>query len=382
MLEEEDEPPGGTGLQLPASNSSVAAEEAGSAPLPSAEDAETAFAASFEAEVAQLRTAVQHGTGRDSSAQILGHLTQLRAMSLQEDFALSAAHAERVDRYRAARAEAREWAELRLHELVASFHLALHEDNDLLAMDGAVRAARDLVARTAVELGDMSLFCEILDVLEGQLRAKLNLVIKKANRHELRLLYTDFLLRPADPGSGPVEHGAGPADPRSGPVGAAVASAGAADSAGGAVAGGWPGLRALCLRKYREQVEKHVHSECVVATSTLHKVLADRGATVGYMAPAADAGSSIPTARPSLAAVEAEEAIGFPAVGVIRSYLEGIARVADELQDGALLPPDFVASAHAELEQVGTPSQDPPPSGIPLVSLDGLCPRWRSHCLC
>jgi hypothetical protein len=349
MFEKEDEPPGGTGLPSRASASSTAAEHSEPAPLPAAEDAETAFAASYEAEVSRLHEAMQHGTGGDSSAQILGHLAQLRALSSQNDFALSSTHAKRAGRYKAARAEAREWVELRLHELVASFHLASHEDNDLLAMDAAVRAARDLVARAAAEVGDLSLFGEILDALEAQLRSKLELVIKKANRHELRLLYTDFLLRPA-------EHGPGLSEP-------ACASADASGSDAPGLPGGWRGLRALCLRKYREQVERHVHSESVVATSALHKVLTDRQATAGCAPSFPDHADYNHRPRPSLAAVEAEEAIGFPAVGVIRLYLEGIARVADELQDGALLPSDFVATAHAELEQVGIKRPVPPFGG-------------------
>lgn len=463
MFEEEDEPPGEPGLPSPAFASSVAAEEPGPAPLPA--DPETAFAASFEAELSRLHEAMQHAAGGDPSAQILDRLATLRAMSSRGEFALSAAHAERVARFTSARAEAREWVELRLHELVASFHLASHEDNDLLAMDAAVRAARSLVARAAGAVGDMSIFGEILDALERQLRAKLELVIKKANRHELRLLYTYFLLRPVPPGAAPAGAacasaaaaggsgstangssgfgggagsgfgggacgcaGGGVAGAHWGPqvsgvgggvcggacggggVGSVFGAGGKAGSSGASALGGWPSLRALCLRKYREQVEKHVHSESVVAMSALHKVLADRQATIGNLSPEHHArigntssdrqaafgrvGSSgnlghVPpdrhaninhstsdhhaaigraassscadsnharSAAPSLAAVEAEEAIGFPAVGVIRSYLEGIARVADELQDGGMLPVDFVASAHAELEQVSAPA--------------------------
>ncbi len=95
----------------------------------------------------------------------------------------------------------------------------------------------------------LGVFAEVVEALEGQLRGKLETLLKRANRHELRMLYTDFLLRPDALAAGAAAGAAGASG-----AGASGGGGGGAAALGGS-GGGWEGLRGLCLRKYREQVE-------------------------------------------------------------------------------------------------------------------------------
>ena len=90
--------------------------------------------------------------------------------------------------------------------------------------------------------------------LLGQLRGQLHPVVKRANRHELRLLYADFLLRPAAGGEG-----------------------GGGGGGGGGEGGGreWESLRSLCLDKYREQIEKVVASDGVRTSAASRRFATD-----------------------------------------------------------------------------------------------------------
>ena len=79
----------------------------------------------------------------------------------------------------------------------AAFHLTWHEDaHDLLAVDGALQQGFALLADARAAIGDGPLGAddpavEVLGACEAQLRQRLQ-ARRRANRHELRMLYADF----------------------------------------------------------------------------------------------------------------------------------------------------------------------------------------------
>ena len=67
-----------------------------------------------------------------------------------------------------------------------------HEDDDLIAVDNALRESLRLVRGAELELGDLPVATEVLASCEKQLSTKLAGHVRKANRHELRMLFADF----------------------------------------------------------------------------------------------------------------------------------------------------------------------------------------------
>ena len=118
--------------------------------------------------------------------------------------------------------QANEWVQQRVQHLVASFHMHLHEERgDLLAVDRALQEGGSLLREAQPEVGDLQVSHEVLTGCERQLLALLQAHVRRANRHELRMLYADFCHE------------------------------------------GRAQLRQLCLEKYKEQVAKHVQTEAV-----------------------------------------------------------------------------------------------------------------------
>jgi len=174
-------------------------------------------------------------------------------------------------------------------DLLGEFHMQRQEGGDLPAADGALRRARALLAAARPHVGEFAACDEMVEACEAMLRVRVEAHIRSANRHMLRLLYENFI-------------------------------AGTERSA----------LCDLCLHKYQEQVDKHVHSEAVVAQRKIEGFLATREMAFG-------------------ASVEADESSQLTPVEVLNEYLESVASLSEELST-AHLPARFVASAHAELE--------------------------------
>ena len=161
------------------------------------------------------------------------HLAALRAMTLPMAPTLGApsipavdeAEQLRLELYEACRARTRGWVERRIHSRVASFHLHWHDDcggRDLLAVDATLSSAHALLDAALGELGALPVVEEVLAECETRLASQLERLVRRANRHELRMLHADFFALD------------GPRRER---------------------------LRQICLSKYLEQITKHVHSE-------------------------------------------------------------------------------------------------------------------------
>ena len=153
-------------------------------------DAE-AFAAAFQDEVCDFHMTCADVSASDVGERVLRHIATLKAMSKDspdpgDDAAL------RDEMLGACVSKAAAWVERRVQSLVAEFHLRWHEDADLLAVDDALRQSMNLVQAAEFELGPLPICTEILAACDVQLRTKLAAHVRKANRHELRMLYADF----------------------------------------------------------------------------------------------------------------------------------------------------------------------------------------------
>ena len=213
--------------------------------------------------------------------------------------------------YGACVAKATDWTEQRVQQLVANFHLHWHEDADLLAVDSVVRQGSALVRAAEEELGPLPVCSEILQSCEQQLRGRLVVHIRRANRHELRMIYADFCQL-----SGREE------------------------------------LQHLCLDKYREQVDKHVQSEAVATQLKLQAVIATRSAATLLAPTGAGAGDGSGGGNGSTAdsAALVTEDGEVTTVQVLSEYLEGVAGLKEELH-AAELPTLFETKVLREVEQ-------------------------------
>ena len=260
---------------------------------PGASDA-AAFEAAFTAELADFHVAYEE----EAAPRLLASLRALTAMASD---ASDGMYAELRD---ACAAKAAALIQKSLAASAAAFHLTWHEDaHDLLAVDGALQQGFALLADARAAIGDGPLGAddpavEVLGACEAQLRQRLQAHVRRANRHELRMLYADFCGRD-----------------------------------------GRDELQALCLEKYREQVDKHVQSEAVNAERKLHHALSLRAAPVPAVA---TPGGSAATG----AAVAADE-VGV--VGVMGAYLEAVLSLAEEL-GAAELPSHFEVGVLREVE--------------------------------
>jgi hypothetical protein len=192
-------------------------------------DDNLAFLSAFQDEVADFHMACADSGATDAAERVLSHVGTLRAMVSDaegDDAAmLKEMHAACV-------AKAAAWVERRIQDLVAQFHLRWHDDGDLLAVDCALRESMTLVRHAEAELGPLPVCVEVLGGCDQQLCTKLAEHVRRANRHELRMLFADFCQ--------------------------------------------WVGreeLQQLCLDKYREQVDKHVQSEAVATQIKLLNLL-------------------------------------------------------------------------------------------------------------
>ena len=188
-----------------------------------------ALDAAFNAELADFFVALREG----KSTHMLQHLGALRAMSSAE----GSSDAVWSELHGACATQAHEWVQQRVQQLVASFHVHLHEERgDLLAVDRALQEGGCLLREAQPEVGDLQVSYEVLTGCERQLLALLQAHVRRANRHELRMLYTDFCHE------------------------------------------GRAGLRQLCLEKYKEQVAKHVQTEAVGTLLRVQAILDEESA--------------------------------------------------------------------------------------------------------
>jgi hypothetical protein len=201
-----------------------------------------ALEAAFNAELADFFVALREG----ESSHMLQHLGALRAMSSAED----SSDAVWSELHGACAMQANEWVQQRVQHLVASFHMHLQEERgDLLAVDRALQEGGSLLREAQPEVGDLQVSHEVLTGCERQLLVLLQAHVRRANRHELRVLYADFCHE------------------------------------------GRAQLRQLCLEKYKEQVAKHVQTEAVGTLLRVQAILDEENA-------AADgAAAAQPTAR-------------------------------------------------------------------------------------
>ena len=148
--------------------------------------ADEALEAAFNAELAEFFVALREG----ESSQMLQHLGALRAMSSAES---SGDVVVWKELHGACARQAHEWVQQRVQQLVASFHVHLHEERgDLLFVDRALQEGGCLLCEAQPELGDLQVSHEVLTGCERQLLALLQAHVRRANRHELRVLYADF----------------------------------------------------------------------------------------------------------------------------------------------------------------------------------------------
>jgi hypothetical protein len=286
------------------------------------DDADGAFEAAFLAEYADFHVALQDELPLQD-ARMLQHVATMSAMVQHNgggdgsNTAGEGAAAVRRELLQAAIQKARGWVELRTQQLVGEFHMRWHEDDrgpDLLAVDRALRESLRLVHAAETSLGELPVCVEVLGACAKQLHAQLAKHVRKANRHELRVLYADFCR--------------------------------------------WEGvgreeLQTLCLEKYREQVDKHVQSEAVATQMLLLGLLAARDAPAVLMSAPGASGA----ASSGVASGEAGEERS--TIQVLNDYLEGVAGFSEELsepevdEDGSAveLPPKFIASVLREVEQ-------------------------------
>ena len=263
------------------------------------------FDAAYMAEMADFHMALQDEL-KNAGERMIRHLGTLRAMAAEPIGGADAA-ALRRELHAAAATKAREWVEQRAQQLVAEFHLRWHEDADLLAVDRALREGVQLVSEAEGELGALPVSHEVLGACEAQLRGQLRTHVRRANRHELRMLYADFCGRD-----------------------------------------GRDELQALCLEKYREQVDKHVQTEAVKTQMRLQAMLDARDAA-SKLAQSAATPAAAAQAAPTQGGAQ-QHGDGSNPVGVLSDYLEGVAGLGEELT-AAGLPSSFVASVLREVEE-------------------------------
>ena len=278
-----------------------------SADGPDEADEASAFEHAFQDELQDFHMACADSGAADAAERVLSHVATLRAMAedgpgSDDDAAL------RREMHGACMMKASAWVERRIQDLVAEFHLRLHEDGDLLAVDEALRESDTLVKRAEAELGALPVCAEVLGACGQQLRTRLAAHVRRANRHELRMLFADFCQ--------------------------------------------WPGreeLQRLCLDKYREQVDKHVQSEAVATQLKLMNLLATKSlqSTGG---PGADGAAASAGSGGAAAAVVTEDGGQLTTVQVLSDYLEGVAGLKEELY-AAELPPAFAYTVLREVEQ-------------------------------
>jgi len=229
----------------------------------------------------------------------LQRVTMLRAMAEEPGCAFEL----RRELYKACATKARGWAERWTQRIVAEFHLCWQEESDLLRVNALLCEGLSLVATASAELGDLSVCLEMLAACEAQLRARLAIHIRRANRHELRTIFTDFCERP-----------------------------------------GRESLQALCLEKYCEQVDKHVQSEAIHTRLRLQALISSSETTVH--------GVRGGSARAELLADK--DVAPLTTVKILSDYLECVAVLGEELGAEGLvsgtLPVAFVASVLREVE--------------------------------
>ena len=268
-----------------------------------------AFDTAFQDELQDFHLALVHEPhAADMSVCLLSHIATLRAMAA-ECIGGEAAAELRRELHHSCVTKAAAWVEARIQHLVSEFHMRWHEDADLLAVDGALNESSLLVHNAEKELGPLPICSEVLDACEQQLCAKLTLHVRRANRHELRMLLADFCQRP-----------------------------------------GRDGLQHLCLDKYREQVDKHVQTEAVKTQQQLLALLEANGASTllskdGVGSPGV--GGTKGSADNLLLNEDGEP---LTTVIVMSDYLEGVAGLKEELH-AADMPPAFVARVLREVEQ-------------------------------
>ena len=321
-----------TTTTMPDGDDDASSAPAAAAPADEAEEFEMAYLTA----ISNFHMVLQEGCESSESpgTRIIRHLSTLRTMAAD---AKGDADTQSVRRemHGACVAKAREWVERRTNDLVAEFHLRWHEDSDLLAVDMALRESVRLVSDAESELGALPVSHEVLGACEGQLRTALGKHVRRANRHELRMLYADFC--------------------------------GVASRAE---------LRELCLDKYREQVDKHVQTEAVGTQMKLQALLDARDAIQAVRSGVGDGGE----AGGGGASGSAGDAQHGSTVAVLSDYLEGVAGLREELE-AAELPCGFVASVLREVEQEACTqslellsqvlSRSPP--------LPNISPHHRSH---
>ena len=294
MLEDDDCP----STQAPAA--APPPPEISDPPPPELSDAE-AFEVAFMAEIADFHLALVEDNQQGQNT-LLKHLATIRAMA--EDDSAAPDGGVRRELHGACVTKAREWVDRRTHELVAEFHMRWHEDADLLAVDTALRESVRLITDAEAELGALPVSHEVLSACETQLRGLLSKHVRKANRHELRMIYADF-----------------------------------GDVASRAE------LRELCLDKYREQVDKHVQTEAVQTQMRLQALLDAREASkmasalqqqqqqaASQQQPQAS-GKDVPATKAGAGTASATAEVSGTTVECLSEYLEGVAGLGEEVCD-------------------------------------------------
>ena len=306
-------------------------------------DGAEAFEMAYLAEMSNLHVILQEEPSNDTGTRLLRHLASLRKMVADSPADAATLRGELHD---ACVAKARDWVEQRLQHLVAEFHLRWHEESDLLAVDRALRQGSQLVSDAEGEVGALPVSHEVFGACEQQLCARLALHVRRANRHELRMIYPDFC--------------------------------------------GWASraeLRQLCLDKYREQVDKHVQTEAVATQVQLQGIIDARdaskaltnyadavrgaGGDSGGGAGGGSAGSGATSGGGHGCPVGVSNEGLVSTVMVLHDYLEGVAGLGEELTESEL-PAGASAAPHAPAgprectpccawRTVPLPSRSPPP---------------------
>jgi len=160
---------------------------------------------------------------------------------------------------------------------------------------------------------------EVLSACETQLRGLLSKHVRKANRHELRMIYADF-----------------------------------GDVASRAE------LRELCLDKYREQVDKHVQTEAVQTQMRLQALLDAREASkmasalqqqqqqaASQQQPQAS-GKDVPATKAGAGTASATAEVSGTTVECLSEYLEGVAGLGEEVCDFTSTQSSLLTHAHTQ----------------------------------
>ena len=148
-----------------------------------------ALEAACQAELEAFYVALRGAEGALDTA--LEHLAALRGLSAAAAEASTDAQLWR-ELHGACVAQAGAAVEQRVQELIASFHERLHEDRfDLLAVDVALQEGGRLMRAATPEVGEAPLrvSAEVLAACEARLHGLLQGHLRRANRHELRMLY-------------------------------------------------------------------------------------------------------------------------------------------------------------------------------------------------